>query len=377
MIPVQCTTSPARLVTTTLTSVSNSPTVFCNVSGDVQGSAQLTIRTISRNLSPYCVSDFTDGIIANAAIKLSCYIDTQRPAGLLEQWRDNNDMTLVLEERNIFGNTRRISTTVVVGTTNNGTNYTCVEVRDGMISASCQVGPIFVYENVLPFIEIPDMRNLSHGDTREFRCSSVPSSNITWTVLEPGNDAGIFVSIKGPLITVTVPNNVKFVGSFRALCLGNLNDKQGVAILDLYITESRDLLSTSVHVTEANSTVATLTTEASRNLLSTTVHRQEANSTVTSLKTKASRDLLSTTVNRQEAKSAVATLTTKASGDSLSTTVDRQGAKSTVATLTTKTAVTTEDTILVVVILAAVGVFVVTLIVLFLAVLLLQKKKKK
>lgn len=231
------TTSSLRQVTATLPSVSNSPTVFCNVSGDVQESAQLTIKTISRDSSPYCVSGYTDGIIANTAIKLSCYIDTLVPAGLVDQWRDNNNMDLVLEERNnIFGNTRRISSTAVVGSTNNGTNYTCVEVRDGMTSASCQVGPIFVYENVFTFIEFPDMRNLSHGDTREFRCSSVPSSDITWTVLEPVNVAGIVVSINGPVINVTVLNNVSFVGIFRALCVGNLNGRQGVAPLDVYIT---------------------------------------------------------------------------------------------------------------------------------------------
>ncbi|KAJ8020087.1 hypothetical protein HOLleu_41934 [Holothuria leucospilota] len=260
-------TSTSRLVTATLSSVSNSPTVFCNVSGDVQESAQLTIKTISRDLSPYCVSNYTNGIIANAAIKLSCYVDTQVSGGLFEQWRDNNDMTLDLEERNnIFGNTRRSSTTVVVSTTNNGTNYTCVEVRDGMISSSCQVGPIFVYENVLTFIEFPDMRNLSHGDTREFRCSSVPSTNIMWTVVEPvrPNDEGIVVDINGPAITVTVPNNISFVGSFKALCVGNLNGIQGMTLLDIYITAPIIAQSSTVSVvaTTLSGTTTTVSAQA-------------------------------------------------------------------------------------------------------------------
>ncbi|PIK46467.1 hypothetical protein BSL78_16677 [Apostichopus japonicus] len=114
----------------------------------------------------------------------------------------------------------------------NGTVFTCK--RDGVAPVTdidrCTVGPINVYEKLIVFIEpivtTTDSAILYPGQTKNYTCSSLPTSSVEWSISEKLDDSGIEVSVIGSKITVTVPSDRNFTGDVDLFCSGDILDQR-------------------------------------------------------------------------------------------------------------------------------------------------------
>ncbi|KAJ8020085.1 hypothetical protein HOLleu_41932 [Holothuria leucospilota] len=213
------------IVTAILKDVSNSPTVHCNVNGGQRASAELTIKTLSRDMSPYCESNYTDFIMLNTVIQLSCYVDTRVPVN--EQWRTSSGVSLTALERvKIFPTTRRTVSAVVPAVSDNGTKYTCVNNLQDSIISSCQVGPIFFNENI--FTEailsttVQSRTAPSTQLTSFVTTSTVPAAKVPSTTLSTSTVPILTVPSSAPKETITTKEHLTLFVSIAAVAGGSV-----------------------------------------------------------------------------------------------------------------------------------------------------------
>ncbi|PIK46462.1 hypothetical protein BSL78_16672 [Apostichopus japonicus] len=220
--------------------ISANQTFFCSVTWvDFTASTNLTILALP--IEPiYCTSNYTDGIIVGQTVTLTCYSSTSVVGSI--SWSSDNDITFDETTDILRLMTRSNSINVEPTVSQNGSVFTCE--RDGVAQVTdidrCSIDPINVYEELIIFIDpvvtTTDQAILYPGQTKNYTCSSLPTSSVQWTTPNKLDDSGIEFSVVGSMITVHVTTNTTFRGDVRLVCFGNNFDQTAVAIITLAIT---------------------------------------------------------------------------------------------------------------------------------------------
>ncbi|PIK46459.1 hypothetical protein BSL78_16669 [Apostichopus japonicus] len=249
--------------------ISTNQTFFCSVSWvEFTATTNLTISPLPIE-NTYCTSNYTDGIIVGQTVTLTCYISAS-VLGFIS-WSSDSDMSFDERAAGLVRTmTRYNRINVEPSLSQNGSVFTCE--RDVVVQASdidrCSVGPINVYEELIIFIDLvvnaTDPAILYPGQTKNYTCSSLPTSSVQWTTPKELDDSYIELSVIGSKITVTVPSDSNFTGDVDLFCSGNILTERSTANLTLVINpmESVPLLTLvsspkkSAPTTSASNTVS-------------------------------------------------------------------------------------------------------------------------
>ncbi|XP_071822177.1 uncharacterized protein [Apostichopus japonicus] len=219
--------------------ISTNQTFFCKVTlVDFTTSTNLTISPLPIEQT-YCTSNYTDGIIVGQTVTLKCYSSTSVVGSI--SWSSDSNTTFDEITDLVWTMTRYNRINVQSSVSQNGTVFTCE--RDGVAPVTdidrCSIGPINVHEELIIFIDpivtATDPAILYPGQTKNYTCSSLPTSSVQWSTPKKLNDSGIELSVVGAMITVTVPSDSNFTGDVDLFCSGNILTERSTANLTLAI----------------------------------------------------------------------------------------------------------------------------------------------
>ncbi|XP_071823229.1 uncharacterized protein [Apostichopus japonicus] len=220
--------------------ISTNHTFFCSVTWvDFTASTNLTISPLPIEQT-YCTTNYTDGIIVGQSVNLTCYSSTSVAGSI--SWSANSDITFDETTGLVRLMTRYNSINVELSVSQNDSVFTCE--RDGVAPVTdidrCTVGPINVYEELIIFIDpivtTTDPEIFYPGQTKNYTCSSLPSSSVQWFIPEGLDITGIELSVVGSTITVRVTTDTTFIGDVRLNCSANILDQTAVASITLAIS---------------------------------------------------------------------------------------------------------------------------------------------
>lgn len=205
-----------------ITVVSNM-TFSCAVSwGDFSAVAHLSISPLSNDRN-YCLSDYSNGVIMGQTFFLTCLSSLYKTRHL--KWSSSGNETLTSE----FGlnRTSTLTNTIYVKSSEiqNGSVFTCELATPQNDKELCSVGPVYVYDELFVFINPANLTDpfvLSPGESKQYICSSVPISSLQWITPNGLSDSGIQFAVVASTVTVTVPSDSTFPGSFQLTCVGTL-----------------------------------------------------------------------------------------------------------------------------------------------------------
>ncbi|PIK35694.1 hypothetical protein BSL78_27479 [Apostichopus japonicus] len=218
---------------------STNQTFFCSVTWvDFTASTNLTILALP-NEPTYCTTNYTDGIIVGQSVTLTCY-SYASVFGFIS-WSSDNDITFDETRNHVRTMTQYNRIHVQPSVSQNGSVFTCE--RDGVAPVTdidrCTVGPIYVYEELIIFIDpvvtTNDPAILYPGQTKFYTCSSLPTSSVQWSIPEGLDISGIVISVDGSMMIVTVASDSSYEGVVTLNCYGTLLTESSMANLTLVI----------------------------------------------------------------------------------------------------------------------------------------------